>query len=157
MDSTLEGGCACGAVRYALTRQPMIVHACHCRDCQRLTGSAFAINVWLERESVDHRQGALVEREHRGGSGAANRVFACEACGNMLWSKYCAGPSDSLWVRGGTLDSPASVTPDVHIYTRSKLPWVIIPDGVPTYEEYYRTRDVWSDESRARLRAVIPG
>ncbi len=156
MNSLLEGGCACGATRYALSRPPMIVHACHCRDCQRMTGSALAINVWVERASVDHREGALATYEHHGGSGALNIVSACEACGTHLWSKYCVGPSDSLWVRGGSLDDPGAVTPDVHIFTRSKLPWFVIPEGVPTYDAYYKTREVWSVESRARLRAIVP-
>src|SRR5215510_10803646 len=56
----LEGRCACGNIRYRLTAAPMIVHACHCRDCQRLSGSAFAINLWIERKFVETSGGEPV-------------------------------------------------------------------------------------------------
>jgi hypothetical protein len=152
----LEGGCACGAVRYALSAPPLIVHACHCRDCQRLTGSAFVLNLWIERRCVELRAGAPKSFALSAGSGQDHQVFRCEGCGSALWSRYQAPPGDTLFVRAGTLDHPGAVAPDVHIFTRSKLPWIALPAGVPAFESMYRDfASVWSRESLARFRRNI--
>ena len=147
-----EGGCACGKIRYVLTNTPLIVHACHCRDCQRLTGGPFAINIWIEREFVD--AGPTVPKVSRlaGGSGRRHDVFFCEACGTTLWSRYDIAPGDALFVRAGTLDDPTTVSPDVHIFTRSKLPWIELPEGVPAFSSIYKIDEIWPAESRERLR-----
>jgi hypothetical protein len=149
----LGGGCACRTIRYRLTASPMIVHACHCRDCQRLTGGPFAINIWIESKFVE--PGAIAPKSFRlaGGSGKHHHdVFFCEACGTTLWSRYHIVPGDCLFVRAGTLDTPEAVKPDVHIYTRSKLPWVTLPEGTPTFQSSYKIDEVWSNESKERLR-----
>lgn len=148
----LEGGCACGKIRYALTNSPLIVHACHCRDCQRLTGGPFVINIWIEKQFVE--PGPAAPRSFRlpGGSGKHHDVFFCETCGTTLWSRYDIVPSDCLFVRAGTLDNPEAVVPDVHIFTRSKLPWVELPVGVRAFPSIYKIDEVWSAESRERLR-----
>ena len=148
---TLEGGCACRAVRYGLTASPLIVHACHCRDCQRLTGSAFVINIWIERKFVEARGAAPESFRLKGGTGQPHEVFFCGACGTYVWSRYHPA-GDNLFVRAGTLDDPRTVTPDVHIFTRTKLPWLDLPEGVPEFESFYKIDEVWSAESRARLR-----
>jgi len=120
----LEGGCACRALRYKLTADPLIVHACHCRDCQRLTGSAFVINIWIEKKFV--KEGSAPKSfKLTAGSGKHHEVFFCDKCGTYLWSRYYASPGDTLLVRVGTLDNPGAVKPDVHIFTRSKLPGLI--------------------------------
>jgi hypothetical protein len=149
----LEGGCACRAIRYSLTHSPLIVHACHCRDCQRLTGGPFVINLWIEAKFVE--AGTVAPKSFRlaGGSGKHHHdVFFCEVCGATLWSRYHIVPGDCLFVRAGTLDTPDAVRPDVHIYTRSKLPWLSLPEGVPAFQSSYRIDDVWSAESKERLR-----
>ncbi len=148
----LEGGCACGAIRYALTASPLIVHACHCLDCQRLTGSAFVINVWIERRFVKVASPAPKSFRLAGGTGQHHDVFFCSSCGTYLWSRYQIAPGDALFVRAGTLDTPAAVRPDVHIFTRSKLPWLELPEGVRAFPEGYKIEDVWSAESKERLR-----
>ena len=140
----LTGGCACGAVRYALNASPLIVHACHCRDCQRLTGSAFVINIWIEKKYVEAPV-APTSFRLAGGTGKHHDVFFCDACSTYLWSRYQAA-GDALFVRAGTLDDPSAVRPDVHIFTRSKL-----PKGVPAFKTFYRIDEVWSEESRKRL------
>ena len=78
----LEGGCACGAVRYALTAEPLIVHACHCTDCQRLTGGPFVINAWIEKTEVGLLSGSLAwfkfkaeERDITGGKSNQHHSF----------------------------------------------------------------------------------
>lgn len=148
----LEGGCACGTIRYKLTANPLIIHACHCRDCQRLTGSAFVINLWIEKKFVE--AGSAVPKSFRlsGGSGKDHDVFFCGTCGTYLWSRYHGAPGDFVFVRAGTLDNPETVRPDVHIFTRSKLQWLNLPQGVPAFESFYKIDQVWSAESKERLR-----
>ncbi len=149
---TLEGGCSCRSIRYKLTASPLIVHACHCRDCQRVTGGAFVINIWIERKFVEANHAALKSFRLAGGSGKHHDVFFCDTCGTYLWSRYHIVPGDCLFVRAGTLDDPKAVRPDVHIFTRTKLPWLELPEGVPAFESIYKIENVWSAESRERLR-----
>jgi hypothetical protein len=148
----LEGGCACGAIRYRLAANPMIVHACHCRDCQRVTGGAFVINLWIERRLVETLSGTPRSFRLAGGSGKAHDVFFCGACGTYVWSRYQGAPGDALFVRAGTLDTPEAVTPDVHIFTRSKLPWLELPKEARSFEAFYNIDQVWTPESKERLR-----
>src|SRR5262249_28027204 len=129
----LDGGCACGAIRYTLTNTPLIVHACHCRDCQRLTGSAFVINIWIETKFVETRGAAPESFKLRAPSRRPHEVFFCGRCGTTLWSRYHAVRSDCRFVRAGTLDDPDVGRPDVHIYTRSKVPWLVLPRGARAY------------------------
>jgi hypothetical protein len=151
----LEGGCACGALRYKLTADPLIVHACHCRDCQRLTGSAFVTNIWIERKFVEAGSAMPKSFKLTAGSGKHHEVFFCDRCGTSLWSKYYASPGDTLLVRVGTLDHPEAIQPDVHIFTRSKLPWLDLPKDVPVFESFYNINAVWSVQSQERLRRNV--
>ena len=153
---SLEGGCACGAIRYALTAAPMIVHACHCRDCQKLTGSAFVLNLWIERKFVEAREPEPVAfRVPPGSSGKPHDVFRCASCGTALWSKYHAAPGDTLLVRVGTLDDPSAIEPPVHIFTRSKVPWLELPQGAQVFDSYYKTDQVWPPDSLKRWQALF--
>ena len=123
MNEGLEGGCACGAVRFRLTSAPMFVHCCHCRDCQRQTGSAFVLNAMIETDRITLLSGDLEPVATPTDSGRPHDIHRCRACRTALWSDY--GRRRALrFVRIGTLDEPARLAPDVHIYTRSKLPWV---------------------------------
>ena len=152
---SLKGRCACGDIRYRLTAAPMIVHACHCRDCQRLSGSAFAINLWIERKFVESSGGEPTSYPvPPGSSGQPHDVILCGKCGTRLWNKYHAAPGDTVLLCAGTLDDPAAVTPDVHIFTRSKQPWVQLPPGVPAVEVYYDMQELWPPESLARRKAL---
>lgn len=151
---TLQGGCACKAIRYTLTARPLIVHACHCRDCQRLTGSAFVINIWIEKQFVEARGAVPASYGLAGGSGQRHEVYFCGACGTCVWSRYHGAPGEALFVRAGTLDNPDAVTPDVHIFTRSKVPWLQLPEGVPAFKAFYKLDEIWSDDSKRRLRAL---
>ena len=74
-------------------------------------------------------------------------------CKAAVWSDYGRRPG-VRFVRLGTLDDPTALSPDVHIFTRSKLPWVRLPDDVPSFEVYYKTKELWPAESLERLRAV---
>ena len=150
-----EGGCACGKVRYRLTAPPLVVHCCHCRDCQRLTGSAFVVNLWIERSCVEAGEPRLRSDVVTSGSGKPHEIFRCAECGTALWSKYHAAPGDTVLLRAGTLDDPAAVIPDVHIFTRSKLPWVQLPTGTPAFEAFYKLGDLWPAESLERWRRNV--
>ncbi len=156
MSATREGGCACGEVRYRLSTAPMFVHCCHCLNCQRHTGSAFVINLLIEAARVELLSGAPEPVTMPLNGGSPNRIFRCPKCLLAVWSEY-GGRSQILFVRGGTLDDPSSVAPDVHIYTRSKLPWVILPEGVPAFEVYYDPKALWPAESQERRKAALAG
>ena len=154
MADGLEGGCACGALRYRLGSRPMFVHCCHCHDCQRQTGTAFVMNALIEADRVALLSGELKPYAMPTDSGRPHTVYRCGSCGTAMWSVY--GGVDRLrFIRVGTLDDPSVLPPDVHIYTRSKLPWVALPEGVPTFEAYYDSRKLWPEESLQRRRAIF--
>ena len=154
MEDRLEGGCACGAVRYRLESAPMFVHCCHCRDCQRQTGSAFVINALIETARVTVLQGAVLRSPMPTESGRPHGIDRCTVCGTALWSEY-GGLAKLRFVRVGTLDSPTAITPDVHIYVRSKLPWVALPSGALAFDGYYDSKTVWPAASLERRRALF--
>ena len=151
----LEGGCACGTVRYRLTDAPMFVHCCPCSCCQTETGSAFVLNALIESDRVETLKGAPEPVLTPSESGRGQQVWRCPDCRVALWSNY-GGAVDALrFVRIGTLDRPAALPPDVHIYTRSKLPWVQLPEGVPAFEAYYDSAALWPAASLERRGAVM--
>jgi hypothetical protein len=154
MAGDLEGGCACGAVRYRLGSAPMFVHCCHCRDCQRQTGSAFVLNALIETDRISLRSGKPIPIAVPTDSGRPHEIYRCPACQTALWSDYGGRPA-LRFVRVGTLDDPTALTPDVHIYTRSKLPWVRLPEGVPAFSVYYDTQKLWPAASLERRRAIL--
>jgi hypothetical protein len=151
----MEGGCTCGNIRYRLASTPMFVHCCHCRDCQRQTGSAFVINALIETHHIVILEGEPAPVAVPTGSGQPHDIYRCPECRTALWSDYGRRPS-LRFVRVGTLDNPAALPPDVHIYTRSKLPWIKLPEGIPAFEAYYDMKSLWPAASLAR-RAAIAG
>jgi hypothetical protein len=152
--SAREGGCACGALRYRLASEPMFVHCCHCLNCQRQTGSAFVINLLIEADRVELLAGEPQPVDVPRDDGSVQRIYRCPDCQVAVFSEY--GRPEVRFVRVGTLDDPASVAPDVHIFTRSKLPWVELPGSVPAVEVYYDTKALWPTASLDRLRAILP-
>lgn len=147
-----EGGCACGAVRYRLASEPLFVHCCHCLNCQRQTGSAFVINLLIEADRVRVLQGEPRPVDVPRDDGSSQRIHRCPDCQVAVYSSY--GWPGILFVRAGTLHDPASVAPDVHIFTRSKLPWFALPDTVPAFDVYYDRKALWPAASLERLSAV---
>ena len=152
---TIEGGCSCGAVRYALTTAPMVVHCCHCSWCQRETGSAFAVNAVIECDRLTLTQGAVEYVMTPSASGKGQEIARCPTCRVALWSHYAGSGRKSAFVRVGTMDDPAESPPDVHIFTSTKLPWMVLPHGVLAFAEFYPSSEgVWSDEARARWKVL---
>ena len=148
-----EGGCSCGEIRYRLTSDPLFTHCCHCLNCQRQTGSAFVINVLIETDRVELLAGEPQPVDVPRGGGKKQRIFRCPICQVAVFSRYTR--AGIRFVRAGTLDDPSSVSPDVHIYTRSKLSWVALPDAVPAFATYYDTNKLWPAASLERLQALM--
>lgn len=153
MTAPRTGGCACGAVRYRLASEPLFVHCCHCLNCQRQTGSAFVVNLLIEADRMELLAGEPQPVEVPRDDGSTQRIFRCPTCQVALFSEY--GRPEVRFVRGGTLDRPASVTPDVHIFTRSKVSWVTLPDSVPAFDVYYDRKALWPAASLERLEAIL--
>jgi hypothetical protein len=150
----LTGGCTCRSVRYRMTAAPLIVHCCHCRWCQRETGTAFALNAVIESSRVERLAGEPQITLTPSESGKGQKIARCPSCQVAVWSHYAQSGEVVSFVRVGTLDEPDRLPPDVHIYTASKQPWVVIPPGSRAVEAFYKPAEVWSEESRARMRAV---
>ena len=149
----LAGGCACGAVRYRLTSAPMFVNCCHCLDCQRQTGGAFAINGIIETDRIVLEKAHPVPVSMPTDSGRPHDVYRCETCQTALWSDYGRRKVISF-LRVATLDDPTAIAPDAHIFTRSKQPWVGLPADTPAFDVYYDMSKQWSAESLERRKAV---
>lgn len=128
-----EGGCYCGRLRYRVTGQPNAVNACHCRDCQRLTGSAFAINAMFKTRAVEELGESWSHRDVVGAE-LGSRSWRCADCGVLLFADHPIFGDSMRFVRIGTLDDGRDLEPDAHYFVRSKHPWVVIPPGVPSYQ-----------------------
>lgn len=150
----LEGGCTCHSVRFRVTAKPLFVHCCHCRWCQRESGSAFALNAMVEASHVELLKGSPVAIDIPSNSGKGQKVTRCPECQIALWSNYAGAGEAVRFVRVGTLDDPDAMPPDIHIFTDSKQPWVVLPEGVPVMPGYYPVKEYWPEESLARLRAL---
>ena len=149
----MEGGCSCGALRYRLASEPLFVHCCHCLNCQRQTGSAFVVNLLIETDRVEVTKGEPEAVEVPRDDGSAQTIFRCPQCKVAVFSQYTY--PQLRFVRAGTLDEPRSVTPDVHIFTKSKVGWVTLPDSTPAFDVYYDRNDVWKPESLKRLDVIL--
>jgi len=154
-----EGGCTCGHVRYKMTSEPLIVHCCHCRWCQRQTGTSYALNALIEADRVQLLKGTVAEIGIPSPGGYGQKISRCPDCQVALWSNYMVmfgGNGDLVrFVRVGTLDEPDLIAPDVHIYTSTKQPWVILPPDIQSADEYYDTETTWSNESLERRDVLL--
>jgi hypothetical protein len=147
----LEGGCTCGRVRYRLASPPMFVNGCHCRDCQRFTGSAFAVNAMIEADRVVVTAGAPVAAE-------GERPAHCAGCGTRLWGHISMFGSPVAFVFVGTLDRGEELAPDAHFFVRSRHPWIVLPEGVPQFEMLPASdAELWGEAVRMRLDAALGG
>jgi hypothetical protein len=146
----MEGGCHCGAIRFRIAGDPIYVNACHCRDCQKLTGSAFAINAMMEDDRIELLKGEPITD--------AQGCIRCPHCGVLLWASHPMFGDDIRFLRAGTLDESEKIVPDAHFFVRSKHPWVTIPAGVPTFETLPAEGEtVFDDVQQARVAAAMRG
>ncbi len=154
-ETTLDGGCACGGVRYRMEAQPLFVHCCHCSWCQRETGASYALNALIETDQISVLEGKPEMTLTPSNSGKGQKIWRCPNCRVALWSNYAGFGDNVSFVRVGTLDHADRIAPDIHIFTSSKQPWVVIPEGSDAVEEFYSLKEFWPDSSRARLRRVL--
>jgi hypothetical protein len=153
----LEGGCTCRHVRYRVHSTPLFVHCCHCSWCQRETGSAFVINALIEANEIELVQGDTEIIDTPSASRKGQKIYRCPRCKIALWSNYAGAGEAIRFLRVGTLDRPDRIPPDIHIYISTKLPWVVLPEGVPSVEEFYRYKDHWPEESIQRYVSATSG
>jgi hypothetical protein len=150
-----EGGCTCRRARYRMTSRPLFVHCCHCRWCQRETGASFALNAMIEADRVVLLEGVIEAVDTPSNSGKGQKISRCATCRISVWSNY-AGAGDAIrFVRVGTLDEPDRLPPDIHIFTSSKQPWIVLAPGVPAVAEYYKAAEHWPTESLERRAALL--
>ena len=151
----LEGGCTCREIRYRMLSRPLFVHCCHCRWCQRETGASFALNAMIEADRVELLAGQVDVVMTPSNSGKGQKISRCLRCRIAVWSNY-AGAGDTVhFVRVGTLDDPDRLPPDIHIFTASKQPWVVLPAGTPAVAEYYDRNAYWPKESLERRTVLL--
>jgi len=150
----MEGGCTCRHVRYRLEGRPLIVHACHCRWCQRETGTAFAHNALYEAERVTHTAAEPDVILTPSLSGKGQKIARCPKCHVAVWSNYSGAGEAARFVRVGTLDEPDLLPPDIHIFTMSKQPWVTLPANAKAFAEFYDISKEWPAESLERQQAM---
>jgi hypothetical protein len=150
-----EGGCDCRRVRYRLRRRPLFVHCCHCSWCQRESGAAFALNALIEADAVELLTGEPQWIDTPSASGKGQRIARCPSCLLALWSCYSGAGPKLRFVRVGTLDQPAQCPPDIHIYTSTKLPWVVLDPRTPAVPEYYDRKQHWPAASLARRAELL--
>ena len=150
-----EGGCSCRTVRYRLTVAPIFVNCCHCSWCQRETGSAFVLNAMVETARVVLLAGAPISIDTPSASGRGQKIVRCPQCHVALWSHYSSAGQGIAFLRVGTLDAPGQFPPDIHIYTSTKLPWVMLPPGAKAVPEFYSRAEVWTVEARERWKAMM--
>lgn len=151
----LEGGCDCGAVRFRMETRPLFVHCCHCRWCQRETGTAFALNAMIEADRVTLLGVEPEVVDTPSASGKGQLIARCPKCRIAVWSNYSGAGPTVRFVRVGTLDQPDHLPPDIHIFTESKQPWVVLPPGMPAVPQYYRSKQYWPADSLARRDALL--
>jgi hypothetical protein len=146
----MDGGCECGRVRYRIEGEPIFVNCCHCRQCQKLSGSAFAMNAMIERDRVEVTAGAEALESARGGGAR------CSECGVILWGTHRFFCDAILFLRVGTLDEGERLAPSAHFFLRSKHSWVPVPDGIPAFETLPGPGDppLFGPEADARVRAA---
>ena len=121
------GGCQCGAVRYEVRGEPVSLYVCHCRECQKQSASAFGISVIVRRSDFRLMQGEVKVWSRATDSGGTLICAFCPACGSRVWHEACSA-SQTISVKGGSLDAPPDLRSACHIWTARALPGVVIPD-----------------------------
>jgi hypothetical protein len=140
-----------------MTDVPLFVHCCHCRWCQRESGASFALNAMIEAERVVLTVGKPEVVATPSNSGKGQKIVRCPTCRIAVWSHYAGAGERVSFVRVGTLDAPDRFPPDIHIFTASKQPWVVLPEGVPVVAEYYDRKVYWPRGSLERREAMLRG
>lgn len=157
LNNTCEGSCSCGYVRYEVRTKPLITHCCHCRYCQRQTGTAFALNALFDARKVNIINGKVDEIKTESPSGKGQNITRCPKCRIALWSNYFMGgiKEGIRFIRVGTLDNPDQFPPDVHIFTTTKQPWFKISENTPVFDEFYDYEKMWTRENNDIRKSML--
>ncbi|HUQ29281.1 MAG TPA: GFA family protein [Usitatibacter sp.] len=155
MSGSFEGKCTCGWVRYRMTSAPLFVHCCHCTWCQRESGASFALNAMIESDRVELVSGEPEVVDTPSNSGKGQRVSRCPRCHVAVWSNYSGAGDAVRFVRVGTLLEPGRFAPDIHIFTSTKQPWVVLSPDTPAVAEYYDRKAHWPKASLDRREALL--
>jgi len=147
-----EGGCECGDVRFRLLSKPIFVNCCHCRQCQKLSGSAFALNGMIEADRVEMARPDSAEAVH-----TDRGETRCRRCKTLLWATHRDFADRILFVRLGTLEEAGRLPPQAHFFVRSKHPWIPVPKGIPSFETLPGEGDpaLFGQAEAARLAAAM--
>ncbi|MEX0306331.1 MAG: GFA family protein [Ruegeria sp.] len=148
------GSCGCGQLTYQLSSEPLFVHCCHCRECQKQTGSAYVLNAIIETDRVKWT-GEATKHTLATPSGKGQRITRCALCGTAVFSDYLVRLGKLRYIRVGTLDNPDLCPPDAQIFTSSKQSWVPLNPDILSFENFYEFKEVWSKAAYERLNAVF--
>ena len=132
-EPVLTGGCQCGAARYAISAAPLRLIACHCRECQKQSASAFGMSLIVRRASLTLTQGETRTWSRKADSGNTVNCVFCVACGTRLW--HAKQGFDYVSIKGGSLDVPLDFSDAVHCWTSRKLPGIVIPPNATQFPE----------------------
>ena len=133
MSQIHEGGCHCGAVRYTFSKAPELTFYCHCQDCQRTTGGPFSVELMLDSSGFEI-SGPMASYVVTGDSGKPVKRWFCSKCGSGIYLESEADPG-YVFLKPGGLDDASWVSPDMHIYTAAKQPWLVIGDTLPQHAQ----------------------
>lgn len=145
-----QGRCLCGEISYQIIDKPLFTHACHCTDCQKVTGSAFGLSMFILRQDFQMLSGTPTVAHPPQQYGVA-AIYACGDCGCAIYRTH-SYLDKFVFPFPGTFDDTTWVKPQAHIYTRSKQPWVQLADDEPAFEKQYKRDDVWPEASLKRLK-----
>jgi len=127
------GRCFCGSAQYRVAEEPLVVYACHCTDCQKRSGSAFGLSMWVRRGALEITRGEARADAPLTADGRPRPGRVCPLCSTRLWSEPPHRPGLAV-LRPGTLDDTSWIRPMAHLWTRSAQRWFTFPEGVPRYE-----------------------
>lgn len=152
MPVPLEGQCQCCEVQYRVTGSPIALFACHCKDCQRQSSSAFGMALWVKNAAIELLCGELKHWVRLMPSGRSMECSFCPNCGTRLFHRVI-GQSEIVSIKPGTLDDTAWLRPAGHIWTRSAQPWVLLDSESLQYEEnpdsYSDLMAAWEETNHA--------
>lgn len=151
----MRGSCTCKKCKYQLLRKPLVVHSCHCRNCQQQSGSSHSQNAMIESCFVRHIVGEIKPFLVSTGSKKGQTIYRCRACMTALWSVYNIIGPIFYYIRVGTLEDPNLCPPDVHIFLKRKVSWFQVPKNTQGFQEMYNRNEVWAPSSLERMQLAL--
>lgn len=132
MTKPYTGGCACGAIRYSMSGEPLFSNHCQCRDCQRESGTGHGSYMTFARQDVTVN-GNAAHWDMTGDSGNVKTRAFCSICGLPVYMTFAAHP-DIFTIRAATLDEPARFAPQVVTYAARAQGWDHLDPNLPRFD-----------------------